>query len=70
MTLEGDGWIDVRAISLDAAAAPLAVTWVDDHSWQVVVPLVDGPNTVTLVATDLRGDVVGTDMIVVTSTGS
>ncbi len=70
VTLEGDGWIDVRGISLDAAAAPLAVTWVDDHSWQVVVPLVDGPNTVTLVATDLRGDVVGTDMIVVTSTGS
>ena len=60
------GWIDVRGITL--GGAPLDLTWVDDQNWQVTVPLVAGPNEVTLVATDLRGAAVGTDAVVVTST--
>jgi hypothetical protein len=68
VVLEGEAWVDVRHIALDGAAEPLELTWVDDRNWQVTVPLEDGPNDVTLVATDLQGAVVGTDSIVVTST--
>jgi hypothetical protein len=64
--LEGEAWLDVRQITLDGVS--LELTWVDDSNWQVIVPLEAGPNAVTLVATDLRGAVVGTDSIVVTST--
>ncbi len=51
VSLEGEAWIDVRQISFDGAY--LDVTWVDDLTWQVIVPLEDGPNDVILVATDL-----------------
>jgi hypothetical protein len=64
--LEGEAWIDVREIA--AGGTPLDVTWVDGRTWQVVVPLSAGPNDVSLVATDLWGEVVGTDSVVVTST--
>ncbi len=70
VVLEGEAWIDVRQITLDGAAAPLALTWVDDRTWRVTVPLLAGANDVTLVATDLEGAVVGTDSIVVTSTAA
>lgn len=66
MTIEGDGWIDVREISL--AGVALELTWIDEQTWQLTVPLVNGPNDLTLVATDLHGGVVGSDTIVVTST--
>jgi len=68
VSLEGQAWIDVHQIALDGAADPLDVTWLDDLTWQVSVPLDAGPNEVPLVATDLHGEVVGTDSIVVTST--
>ena len=64
--LEGTAWIDVRQITLGGVA--LELIWIDGENWQVTVPLVIGPNELTLVATDLHGDVVGTDSIVVTST--
>jgi hypothetical protein len=67
--LEGEGWIDVREIALSGAAEPLPVTWPDDLTWQVIVPLEDGPNELVLVATDHHGAVVGSDTITVTSTG-
>ena len=46
------------------ATSPL--TWVDEQTWQVTVPLDVGANPLTLVATDLHGDTVATDSIVVT----
>jgi hypothetical protein len=67
VTLEGQAWIDVRQIALDGASEPLGLIWIDDRTWQVTVPLEDGPNKLILVATDLEGTVVGTDSIVVTS---
>jgi hypothetical protein len=68
VVLEGEAWVDVRRIALAAAAEPLEVTWIDARIWRVIVPLVDGPNDVTLVASNLQGEVIGTDSIVVTST--
>jgi hypothetical protein len=64
--LEGEGWIDVRGITYDGD--PLTVTW-SGQAWQVTVPLVAGPNDIVLVATDVRGDTVATDTIVITSGG-
>ncbi len=68
VALEGQAWVDVRSIALAGATEPLQVTWVDDRTWQVTVPLLAGPNALTLLARDLQDAVVGTDSIVVTST--
>ncbi|MCB9690093.1 MAG: lamin tail domain-containing protein [Alphaproteobacteria bacterium] len=65
-TLEGDGWIDVRELWWSGSPDPLEVTWLDDRTWQVTVPLLLGPNPVDLTAVDLAGQVVGTDTLVVT----
>ncbi len=69
VTLEGSAWIDVRAVALEGQTEPLDLAWLDGTTWQLTVPLEAGPNDVVLVATDLHGEVVGTDTIVVTSTG-
>ncbi len=66
-TLEGEAWVDVRGIALDDPADPLDLTWLDGQTWQVTVPLEEGDNPLTLVATDLHGEIVGTDSIVVTA---
>ncbi len=66
ITLEGEGWIDVHSIARDDQ--PLEIQWLDGSTWQVTVPLEPGPNTVTLVASDGQGEVVGADTVLVTST--
>jgi hypothetical protein len=69
VTLAGDGWVDVHAIVLGAAAEPLeGVTWSTRESWQVTLPLALGANVLELTALDRRGAVVGSDTITVTST--
>jgi hypothetical protein len=62
--LEGVGWVDVREIAVNGALA--AVTWTDATTWQMRVPLAVGANALDLVATGVRGEVVGTDSVVVT----
>ena len=64
--LEGQAWIDVRQIALQGAQEPLALTWVDETTWRVVVALDQGTNDVVLVATGLQGEPVGTDEVLVT----
>jgi hypothetical protein len=64
VVLEGVGWVDVLEIAVNAA--PAAITWVDGTTWQVRVPLVAGANALELVATGLRGELVGADGVVVT----
>ena len=67
--LAGDGWINVREIRLSGSPEPLAVTWIDADSWTALVPVGGGANTVTLIAYDHDGAVVGTDSIGITGTG-
>jgi hypothetical protein len=69
VTLQGEGWVDVREIALGDASSPLGPTWTGDQTWQVTVPLQDGANALTLVALDLSGQIIGSDEIVVTSDG-
>jgi len=67
--LEGQGWVNVRAIRIAGSTVPLAVTWTSSSVWQIAVPLASGANLISLEAVDFSGNVVGTDSITVTNTG-
>jgi hypothetical protein len=68
-TIAGDGWIDVAAIHLLGSPQPLAVTWTDDNSFSLQLPVSAGTNTYTLVAYNPTGVEVGRASIVVEGTG-
>lgn len=68
--LEGNGWVDVREIRIDGSGTPLAVTWTSDTAWSVTLPLAGGANAVSIRAYDLQGNLVGSDMIEITNTGT
>ena len=68
--IEGDGWVDVRSILLNNSPASLPVTWTDNNSWRISVPLAAGENAITLTATDLSGKTVGNDTIRITNTSA
>ena len=68
--LRGKGWIDVKEIRLASSGEALDVYWIDNNDWEVVVPLLEGANAITLTAYDLGGETVGSDGITVTNTGS
>ena len=67
VTLEGNGWINVREIRQPGAAVSLPVRWLDDKRWQVTVPLPAGSQQIELQAYDLQGQQVGTSRIQVTT---
>jgi hypothetical protein len=68
VTLQGDGWIDVREIVLADTGHSIPVTWLDANTWQVVLPLNVGANSFAFQALDHQGNPTGADTIVVTST--
>ncbi|MEX2186486.1 MAG: LamG-like jellyroll fold domain-containing protein [Pirellulales bacterium] len=68
VTLVGNGWINVDEIRLAGDDGPLDVTWTDQDSWQVVLPLSTGANAIALQAYDRQGNLVSSDSITVTST--
>jgi hypothetical protein len=70
VTLEGRGWIDVHTIRQAGALSPLNVNWLDDQRWRISVPLKPGSNTVALQAYSWRGDLVGEDSILITTTAT
>lgn len=67
--LEGRGWIDVTTLTLNGSGAPLPFTWLDDTTWQAVVPLAMGDNDLEIEALDRHGERVGGDRIGVERTG-
>jgi len=69
-TLEGDGWVDVRDIRVNNSPESLTVTWTDQNSWRLTVPVAPGAQTLTLTAFDSRGVAVGSDTITLTNTGT
>ncbi|MEZ5301153.1 MAG: lamin tail domain-containing protein [Verrucomicrobiales bacterium] len=69
VTLAGDGWVDVREIRL-AGGGALPLTWTDDNSWELEVPLGAGANTITLEAYGFGGQLLGTASIDVTNTSA
>jgi hypothetical protein len=61
--LEGEGWIDIASIGRLGSDESLPFAWVGDDSWEVVVPLSEGDNDITLEALDRHGERVGSDQI-------
>ncbi len=70
VAISGQGWINVRNIRLAGSATPLGVTWTSSTTWATAVPIGIGANVIHLEAVDFSGQVVGTDTITVTNTGS
>ncbi|MCH8921847.1 MAG: lamin tail domain-containing protein, partial [Planctomycetes bacterium] len=68
VTLEGEGWINVRKIRLEGQEQPLDVTWLDRSRWQVQLPIGFGETPIVLEAYDFAGEWLATQSIVVTST--
>lgn len=68
--LQGSAWIDVHSIRRAGSVEPLALTWVNGSTWQVVLPVGAGANIVSLEALNQQGQIVGTDTITITNTGS
>ncbi|NQU26149.1 MAG: lamin tail domain-containing protein, partial [Candidatus Nealsonbacteria bacterium] len=68
VSLQGNGWINVREIRLQGSSDPIDVTWTDPDSWQLTLPIGPGENVLTLQAFDFQGSPIATDSITVTST--
>jgi hypothetical protein len=68
VTIEGNGWINVREIRLAGSDRPLDVEWLDIDSWRAVVPLSLGANPLEFQAINFQGTQVATDTITITST--
>ena len=68
VTLEGKGWIDVREIRMTGdEETTLPVQWLNENTWRTIVPLSTGTQSVQLKAYNLRGEEVGSDQVVVTT---
>ena len=68
-TVAGGGWVNIAEIRLQGSSEPLAVTWTDDNSWTLQLPVSAGTNTYTLVAYDTNGTSLGTTSVTVTGSG-
>ncbi|MES2438299.1 MAG: lamin tail domain-containing protein [Verrucomicrobiota bacterium] len=70
VAIAGQGWVNVKNIRLAGSTTPLGVTWTSSTAWTTVVPVNGGANVINLEAVDFSGQIVGTDSITVTNTGS
>lgn len=68
--LSGDGWIDVRTVTVDGFPDPFPLVWADGDSWRISIPVALGENVLTLRALNHQGDQVGSDTITVTNIGT
>lgn len=68
-TIAGDAWIDVAEIRMPGSAEPLAVTWTDDNSYTLQLPISAGTNNYTLVAFSNMNVQLGMASITITGTG-
>ncbi len=68
-TVAGDGWVNIAEIRLQGSTEALAVTWTDENSWTLQLPVSAGTNTYTLVAYDTNGTSLGTTSVTVTGSG-
>jgi hypothetical protein len=69
VTLDGDGWVNVMHIRVNGGE-PVAVTWLDDNSWRINLPVLFGPNPFLIEGLNSSGTVVGSDTITVTGTSA
>ncbi len=67
VTLEGNGWINVRTIRWAEQDMELSVTWTSDSTWEVNIPLEPSANSIALQVFDFQGNLIASDSITVTS---
>lgn len=70
VSLTGNAWIDVHSMRLQGSSESLPVTWSTRTAWQISLPLIGGPNVFVVEGLNYSGDVVATDTITVTGTGT
>jgi hypothetical protein len=70
VTLQGTGWVNVRDIRVAGQEVDLPLTWVNNNTWQLAIPLSFGANPLTLQALDFQGNTIASDTITVTTTSS
>lgn len=68
--VKGDGWVDVGSIRLQGSDSALPMTWTDQDSWSVDIPVRGGSQVYVLEALNRDGAVVGSAAISITGTGS
>ena len=66
VTVEGQGWINVREIRRAGHAEPVPLRWIDSTHWQATVPVDEGQQSLTLQASDFRGNPLATATVPVT----
>jgi hypothetical protein len=70
VTIEGQGWINVREILIDGTTDSVPLTWTDGDSWELTIPVEPGMQTLVLRAVDHGGRSVGSASVVVDVTGT
>jgi len=68
-TIQGTGWLDLRELRLEGQATPLSITWINDSTWQVSLPISQGSNTFTLNGYNSQGLLIGARTVTVLGTG-
>ena len=68
ITLEGEGWVNVRQLRLAGSDQALDAFWRTANDWTVRLPLSHGANTFQVEAIDYSGNLIGMKAITITST--
>ncbi|MEX2185886.1 MAG: lamin tail domain-containing protein, partial [Pirellulales bacterium] len=64
-TLQGTGWVNVRTIRVAGEGQPLPVTWINDNTWQLTLPVDFGANSIVLEAVDFQGNLIASDTVTI-----
>ncbi|MFT5524696.1 MAG: hypothetical protein ACI9HK_002658, partial [Pirellulaceae bacterium] len=70
VTLDGDGWVNVREIRLPGSTQPLNVKWTALNRWEADLSVPFGETEFTLEAYDFRGNLIASDIVTISSTST
>ncbi len=66
--LDGTGWIDIHHLRRAGSQDPLTLTWISNTTWRASLPLLSGPNPISLEAYDFSGTLLATRSLTITNT--
>ena len=69
-TLAGNAGVNVRTLRVQGNPTPLTINWTTRTGWQISLPVAPGPNAYVIEALDFSGEVVATDAITITGSGT
>jgi hypothetical protein len=67
--IRGTGWLDLHELRLAGGTLPLTITWIDNSTWQISLPIAQGSNTFTINGYDSQGGLIGSYTVTVVGTG-